>query len=228
MYETLVEESVRCAKYLKKRKCRPEQCKTCPVGLRVARCMNSLDDWGQLEVASMSRKALECEESKRVYKNPGSWITKLVGLIFMFIGLSIFGRGCSAYAYSYYDYYVNDSAIRNTLRSTFRKVHDRDGDGIVNCIDYTLTFKQEWDKSNPPNFCEIVRNYHAGKTKGTSMNHLFIRVKMSMGGNWLYIEPQAMYNGYNYKMDDYWGWPKYNPKYNIYGETFMWMHECIR
>ena len=115
MYEALIEESVRCATMLKKRKCRPEQCKTCPVGLRVARCMNTLDDWGQLEVANKSRKALEYEETHKASTGSGAWIVKLWGLIIMFIGISIFGRGCSLYAYSYYDYYVNDSAIRNTL-----------------------------------------------------------------------------------------------------------------
>ena len=59
------------------------------------------------------------------------------------------------------------------------------------------------------------------------MNHLFVRVKLNDSGPWLYIEPQAPFNGYNYRMEDYWG-AKYNPKYNNYGETFYWLAECKR
>ena len=65
-----------------------------------------------------------------------------------------------------YDYYVNDGAIRDVLKSTRSKVYDRDGDGLVNCIDYTITFKKEWDAVMPPNQCEIVRNYDkVGRSK---------------------------------------------------------------
>ena len=128
--------------------------------------------------------------------------------------------------YEAYDYYVNDSCIRNTLRATARKVYDRDGDGKVNCIDYTLTFKKEWNKTLPPAQCEIVRNY---KKVGwcTIMNHLFVRVRLTPGGKWLYIEPQAEYTMYNYKMSDYWGC-RYDPSYNRLGETSYWLGECKR
>ena len=124
----------------------------------------------------------------------------------------------------YYDYYVNDEVIRDVLKATEKKVYDRDGDGLVNCIDYTVTFKKEWDKVMPPNQCEVVRNYdHEGRSK---MNHLFVRVRLTSDGEWLYVEPQAKYN--NYKMSDFWGKRKYNPKYNYYEETNDWLEECVR
>ena len=132
-----------------------------------------------------------------------------------------------AYEQTTYDYYVNDGIIRDVLRTTARKVYDRDGDGEVNCIDYTLTFKKEWNKSMPPAQCEIMRNYRPTRIKSAGMNHLFVRVKMTSGGKWLYIEPQASYTGYNYKMSDFWDW-KYDPNYNCYGETFYWLGECKR
>ena len=116
--------------------------------------------------------------------------------------------------------------VRTILKRTHEKVHDRDGDGKVNCVDYTLTFKKEWDKSFPASRCEIVRNYN---TSGrTEMNHLFVRVRLDTHDGWLYVEPQARYDSSKYKMSDFWGRPKYGPKYNHYGETDYWLGECRR
>ena len=122
---------------------------------------------------------------------------------------------------------VSYSDIRKVLKLTGERVHDRDGDGKVNCIDYTLTFKKEWDRILPASRCEIVRNYHETRLKSTSMNHLFVRVKLDTYGEWIYVEPQASYDSSNYRMSDFWG-VKYNPSYNNYGETAYWLAECRR
>jgi hypothetical protein len=122
---------------------------------------------------------------------------------------------------------VSYSDIRKVLKLTGEKVHDRDGDGKVNCIDYTLTFKKEWDRILPASRCEIVRNYHETRLKSTSMNHLFVRVRLDTHDGWIYVEPQARYDSSDYKMSDYWGM-KYNPSYNNYGETAYWLAECRR
>ena len=124
-----------------------------------------------------------------------------------------------------YNYYVNDGAIRDVLKSTRSKVYDRDGDGLVNCIDYTITFKKEWDVVMSPNQCEIVRNYDKGGR--SKMNHLVVRVRLASDGEWLYVEPQARHNKRNYKMNDFWG-ARYDPKYNLFGETNYWLKECVR
>ena len=61
---------------------------------------------------------------------------------------------------------IRDGGNPGCLKSTRSKVYDRDGDGLVNCIDYTITFKKEWDAVMPPNQCEIVRNYDTvGRSK---------------------------------------------------------------
>ena len=212
----------------------------CPVKMDIEYCMNTLSPFEKMEVSVVARKELEYIEREFEYNQYEAnkarkqrRAMKIVLFIAIILLMLVIREGfaivnATEYPYTHYDYYVNDSAIRNTLHSTFRKVHDRDGDGEVNCIDYTLTFKQEWDKKNPPDCCEIVRNYHNGPTKRTSMNHLFVRVKMTRGGQWLYIEPQASYDSGKYKMSDFWGWPKYNPKYNVYGETAFWLRECRR
>ena len=94
-----------------------------------------------------------------------------------------------------------------------------DRDGKVNCIDYTLMFKTQWDKSYPQNAgsCEIVRNLKKGR-----MNHLFISIWTGSRQRIL-VEPWA-YDLERYLMEENWDW-RYDPRYNIYGETARWMGE---
>ena len=99
---------------------------------------------------------------------------------------------------------------------TYPKVKGSDinGDGKINCIDYAISYKLIWDQYNSGSEyrCEIVHN----RNPHTGMDHLFIRVR-NKDHNWEYIEPQ---NGLD--MEDYWG-DKYNPAYNIFGETDYWL-----
>ena len=94
--------------------------------------------------------------------------------------------------------------------------------------DYSMQFKKEWDKMFSPYDCELVRNYwkKAG-AKPPVMNHLFVRVRLTPGGKWLYVEPQAKYDSSSYKMEDYWG-KRYNSRYNQYGETTYWLNTWRR
>lgn len=238
MNEALVEQSVCCALALKEGKCNRKQCNTCPVKLDIEYCMNTLSPYEKIEVSVAARQELERVETEMAYqryetnaaiKQRRSLKTVLfiaIILLLLVIRGGIYVINAAEYPYTHYDYYVNDSCITDTLRQTRKNVYDRDGDRKINCIDYAITFKQIWDKSYPPDYCEIVRNYN---TSGLStMNHLFVRVKMAPAGKWLYIEPQAKYNKYNYKMSDFWGWPRYNSKYNHYGETRLWLSECKR
>ncbi len=92
---------------------------------------------------------------------------------------------------------------------------DINGDGKINCIDYAISYKLIWDQYNSASKykCEIVRN----KNPNTGMHHLFIRIRNFYTYEWEYIEPQ---NGI--KMELFWG-DKYNPAYNILGETEWWL-----
>ena len=219
MYEALVNESVRCAKQLKSKKCRPEQCKDCPVGQRVERLMDSLNDWEQLEVSHRARVKLADSEnldrSVRAGDNFMKWVIALMACFSLFCI-----RNCIVYAESAY----GNRAVLRVLSLTEANVRDLDGNGRVNCIDYAVTFKLEWDKVMPKDECEIVRNYNPGKTKRTSMNHLFVRVWIS--GEWVCIEPQTRSGRESYLMEDYWGTVKYVASRNVYGETDRWMLWC--
>ena len=110
--------------------------------------------------------------------------------------------------------------ILDTLSRTEQYVTDVNKDGEINCIDYSCTFKILWDKMYNASDCEIVRN------KSSTMNHLFIRTRQFSGKPWECIEPQAAAkNITRYFMEDFWPPDIYNPTYNIYGETDVWLEE---
>ena len=115
-----------------------------------------------------------------------------------------------------------DRFIVFTIKAAQRDVHDTNLDGKVNCIDYTLMFKTIWDKSykNTPYKCEIVRNRH-----DPVMHHLFIGIRYD--GKMVLVEPWASDPEW-YLMEYNWDKRKYNPNYNIYGETAKWMSEFRR
>lgn len=110
--------------------------------------------------------------------------------------------------------------IIDTLNRVQLYVTDVNKDGEINCIDYSCTFKMLWDKMYEPSDCEIVRN------KSATMNHLFIRTRQFEGKQWECIEPQAATKNINrYFMEDFWPANVYNPVYNIYSETGIWLKE---
>lgn len=114
------------------------------------------------------------------------------------------------------NYYYRDEPIKNTLEMTHKNVRDVNNDGVINCIDYTVTFKREWDKVYSHYNCEIVRNINRAK----GFHHLFVRVR-SDNGAWLYVEPQS--KAYSkYSMYETWG-TLYNGMINRYGETEKWL-----
>lgn len=114
---------------------------------------------------------------------------------------------------------LDELLLAKVLHETHTYVQDVNADGKVNCIDYSLTFKKFWDWIAPDGYsmnCEIVHNVNKQK----NFNHLFIRIRTNSLSEWVCIEPQATIQNYN--MEKYWG-TRYNPQYNIYGETYIWM-----
>ena len=113
-----------------------------------------------------------------------------------------------------------DERIVTVLQKAQADVFDLNGDGKINCIDYTVMFKLTWDKEYPDRCgaCQIIRNY------SPTMNHLFVHI-WAEGNQDIEIEPWA-YNPYRYLMTDNWRKGTYNPKYNNYGETETWLREA--
>lgn len=98
--------------------------------------------------------------------------------------------------------------ICKALTVTKKHLRDVNGDGKVNCIDYSVIFKIEYDKLTQSDWqCQIIQNIN----RHTGMNHLFIQVFMYNIG-WVCIEPQG--GAGCYLMDEFWG-TRYNKAYNI-------------
>lgn len=113
--------------------------------------------------------------------------------------------------------------IWKLLVETEYNVSDRNCDGQVNCIDYSLTFKELYDNAVAIMYrrdCEIVRNVN----NKTGMNHLFVRVKTKTGV-WVHVETQYVMG--SFIMFDVWK-DQYNPRYNKYGETKYWLKRKIK
>lgn len=114
---------------------------------------------------------------------------------------------------------LEDKRLLEILEPLYTKTHkyitDINHDLQVNCIDYSVIFKQFYDTDYyyKKDCCEIVHNVN------DDFNHLFIRIRYDIFSNWEYIEPQ---NTYPCTMSVAWG-DVYNPIFNIYGETNKWL-----
>lgn len=97
---------------------------------------------------------------------------------------------------------------------------DVNGDGRENCIDHAIMFKLLWDQyyTDLSKKCFIIRNY------SKTMNHLFIGL-YDADNNLLYIEPWMVIGSMRYSIEDYFDSNKYNPLYNRYNETDIWLEE---
>ena len=112
---------------------------------------------------------------------------------------------------------ITNERIISTIREAQSNIYDYNKDGKINCIDYSCLFKITWDKNYPNERfrCELVRN------KSKSMHHLFARV-LDENSNYIEVEPWSN-NPENFLMEENWMPGSYDPNYNIYGETNLWL-----
>lgn len=97
---------------------------------------------------------------------------------------------------------------------------DVNGDDKINCIDHAIMFKLLWDKhfTSLRDRCFIIRNH------SKTMNHLFIGL-YDDDKNLMHIETWMIIGTMQYSLEDYYGKEKYDPLYNHYNETDMWLEE---
>lgn len=191
-------------------------CDKCPVHARFMACYNALALCDQLR---LDYEAERRYMTKRIlYRRYRLYILQrriVKGIAIAALGFLLMLAAHKAHGIPYE---LSDRYIRNVLRATHSQVYDLNADGEVNCIDYAVTFKSLWDKCYPPSHCEIVRNYN----RQTGWHHLFVAVYV---GKWLTVEPQGYVS--LYRMTDFWG-PAYDPDYNKFGETTLWLSEAVR
>lgn len=194
-------------------KCRGTKCATCPTKQQQDNVYNSMADLDKLrvqnELAVMLARLNPPKSDLRHATLLGIWDCRgtIIGLLlFLFL---IFGLPFLLQASTPDD-------VKYILKQTTWNVFDVNCDAKLNCVDYAITFKKQWDKRYNQSDCEIVRNL------SPSLNHLFVRVKVN--GSWVCIEPSAYFYGYinSYTMKEFWE-DKYDSRYNFYNETEYWM-----
>lgn len=230
--------------------CSEAECISCPMKQYQDNCMNGFADVDKIRVYNRIQELTVLPDTtehatgweafkisaKFIFKELLSIISTAAAVIIIpLLTITCLGK-CTARAWGQslrdFDYsryalpgevnYVGKyrKQILDTLDRTKLYVTDVNNDGEVNCIDYTCTFKILWDKMYDASNCEIVRN------KSSTMNHLFIRTRQYKGRPWECIEPQAGTRDITkYFMEDFWPSDIYNPTYNIYGETDVWLKE---
>lgn len=216
-------------------RCEKTECPGCSLYNQYKNCYHAMNDYDRQRLASyVGDYYLEYSYTPEVWMNHDGfkrymrkWILLVFwGIQFMFFILMLFG--CS----SIYPRPNNvplhsarplpetlETAVTLLLEKSQAGVRDFDGDGKINCIDYTLSFKLLWDYyfDGSKHQCQIIRNYNP-----PAMNHLFVAIQYR--GKWYYIEPWTKIMS-ELLMEDVWPAESYNPAYNIWGETEKWLGE---
>lgn len=197
-------------------RCKEYECARCSTHKEIIRCHSQLSDYDRLRL-----KKYTSQEYIRLSAHPQMWMNFSRNIRFFIFSIIFF----AFILFIVYCYLSNmpsekpiskeyDSMIIENIIYTQNHIYDYNKDGLINCIDYSTLFKVNWD-SKYPNIaekCSILRN----KNPTNKFHHLFVEV------NGCKIEPWAS-NPYKYLMNENWSSRKYNPVYDIRGETNKWL-----
>lgn len=204
-------------------RCKRRECKHCARDRRFKECYNQLNDYNKERLGAYISEYYQVElQNPNVWKSFSFLIKETIAILFV-IAIFIF---VPFILYLLMDPQDKPSSripadvankITYCLMYSQRCVYDRNLDQKVNCFDYAVTFKEQWDDMFPAyrNKCKLVRN------KTARMNHLFAVVYFDGGS--VCVETWAE-DYRQWHMEDNWD-SRYNPKYNIYNETDRWMKE---
>lgn len=197
-------------------RCKEHECKKCSTNHEIVRCHSQLADYDRLRL-----KKYISQEYIILSAHPQMWMSFRRNISFFIFSAIFFGLILLA-VYFYVKGIPSekpisgeyDDMIIENIIYTQNHIYDCNYDGLVNCIDYSALFKKNWDNRYPnkKNECEIIRN----KNPVNKFHHLFVSV------NGYKIEPWTS-NPYRYLMSENWTSRKYNPIYDIKGETDKWL-----
>ena len=224
-----------CVGKLQYGRCTDEDCKHCAIHKRLNNCTAQMTDYNKVRFDNYTARYYTeyMRQPDRFYTFKGYMLKILFGflMIIVLFALPFVAYTCSspqdALRQSYADIPSElDSKIIYTImwvRNNECDINNMDNNGVPNCIDMTLLFKLRWDSMYPTDKrkCQIVRNYNYKYGKKI-MHHLFILI--DDGKHKIFVEPWSS-RSQLYLMEDNWSASKYNPKFNIYGETDKWMAE---
>jgi len=194
------------------------KCSACEKYSRLQRVYNSLDDFQRLCVDDDVRSYVISLEplTKAEIRQRRKPMYKRLLLVVILAAVIVFA--CRGKLHAQDRYTELHAEILATLERTHSQVRDVNKDGLVNCIDYAVTFKRQWDKYYDPARCGIEHN----QNYTTGWNHLFVRCFPKDSIFWVSVEPQAtgaVYDMYTYWGDKYWGVYDYD-------DTEYWLSRC--
>lgn len=100
-------------------------------------------------------------------------------------------------------YKINPEKIFTVLDATHNNLRDVTNDKVINCQDYTLTFKEQWDKLYNSEDCRVKCMWlkKVGSfEKYPPITHMYVDIRLD--NKWLRVEPQG--NRQYYRLDAFW------------------------
>ncbi len=126
---------------------------------------------------------------------------------------------------------ANERLAAWILEESRKSLRDVNRDGVVSCVDYSVAFKETWDRLlwARTDRCDFVWN----KNPVNGMNHMFIVVQeVYYPWDTVYIEPQSKVTRESRDksgmyMDRHWG-GRYDPAYNMtdFRRLSQWLDKC--
>lgn len=208
---TLAERKLMCMSMLEDGICDRKECVKCTKMHDYAACMGQLPIAGKMRVEQeaermFSRRCLLRRMDEERMRRERMFPVKVAIVILLLFVLGM--RLVSASPL--------EERITDTLERTRANVSDVNRDGSVDCVDWAVTFKNEWEKKYPAGLCRLVYNYN----KSIGWAHMLVRVKYMQDDYWwTYVEPQGNADVWNPSV--FWG-NKYSPYWNS-DDTERWL-----
>ena len=206
-------------------RCDKSECANCSVGMQYRRCYYQMSDYDKQRLSSyVSENYVKYSDTPEAWMTHTRYVKYILSLFLYYLVLPAIILLFCFLAEKPGDFPIDqetDERIEYVMHKVKTYVHDINGDGLVNCIDYAVLFKIYWDEKYPDQkpSCIIIRNKKPAPYK---MHHLFIGI--NTGFQIIEVEPRAK-NYKKYLMADNWSTKYYNRNYNIYCETNKWLKE---
>lgn len=204
--DALAEVKAECMYRQYRKSCDAARCLTCAMHDKLMSCYVQLSLCDQLKVDTRADKLFAervCHADAIRHDTRANRMSSVIGYLLPFafgIVMLLFARACFGEPVSVYD------DIGNVVEQTHSQVRDKNYDGKVDCVDWSLTFKGLWEKSHGFGTCILVENHN----ERTDMHHMFVKVSL-VSNIWTFVEPQGTRDGW--APYDVWG-DKYSPAYN--------------
>ena len=215
--------------------CKSEQCAACPTKQKLDSCYAYLDDFNKLAVENEATKHAArlmlqsdggngCKMQAR-FGAVGAgllwWLWTMFRCAFLLFSIVIFPYlmfGCAAYpapTHEQEEQYIRE--IECCLKMAHDNIRDVNNDGKINCVDYSVVFKESYDMlSGSVSKCMFTVN----KNPENGFNHMFVRIYNPYGIHMAFVEPQARDRNRMY-VAVFWG-DRYNRMYDIYKFGKFW------